>query len=213
MDEITLIEKIADKDVNINEFVNQVIRDENIREEIIKQLLTNEKIMVYYHCFYIISKASQDKPELFYNHWNDFVSLLDNKNSYHRDIGLTLIANLTKVDVRNYFIDLFPRYIKHFNDDKFMTAQSFVINLKKIIKNKVEFTEKVIDLLIGVDTICSYTEKQRELLKSDIIDVMEEAYPILIDKNKIMEFIKAQSASSSPKTRKRVKEFLKKLSL
>jgi len=205
-----LIERIADKNVNIDEFVEAVLGDGNIREEIIKQLLTNNNIMVYYHCYYIISKASEQKPKLFYEHWNDFASLLSHKNSYHRDIGLTIIANLTKVDEKNLFSIEYNKYIERFNDDKFMTAQCFVQNLKKIVKHKNEYVEKVVILLLDVDNKCNYPEKQKELIKSDIIEVLDEAYEKTMDKSKIIEFISSQSGSVSPKTRKKAKEFLKK---
>ncbi|QNO14347.1 hypothetical protein HYG86_05945 [Alkalicella caledoniensis] len=51
-----------------------------------------------------------------------------------------------------------------------------VINLKKIIKYKSEYIENVVQLLLEVDNRCNYLEKQKELLKSDIIEVLGEAY-------------------------------------
>ncbi|SNR91630.1 hypothetical protein SAMN05446037_1001399 [Anaerovirgula multivorans] len=210
MTESSLIERVANKNVNIYEFVEVVINDENIREEIIKQLLTNNRIMVYYHCYYIISKASEEKPKLFYKYWDDFASLLNHKNSYHRDIGLTIIANLTKVDEKDLFSILYEQYIKHFNDTKFMTAQCFVQNLKKIIKHKSEYIERVVELLLEVENRCNYLQKQKELLKSDIIEVLDEAYQQIKHQNIIEEFIRSQSNSISPKTKKKAKEFLKK---
>jgi hypothetical protein len=169
--------------------------------------------MVYYHCYYIISQASEKKPELFYEYWNDFVSLLNHKNSYHRDIGLTIIGNLTKVDKNNLFSNIFQEYIEHFNDDKFMTAQCFVQNMKKILRNKNEYADQIIRVLLDVDQICTYPEKQRELLKSDIIEVLEQAYESEIYEDTIVEFIRSQSSSVSPKTKKKVKQFLRKYDL
>lgn len=213
MTQSSLIEKIADKNVDIDGFVKIVIDDENTREEVINQLLINKNIMVYYHCYYIVSRASEEKPELFYKHWNDFASLLNHKNSYHRDIGLTIIANLTKVDKGNFFADIFQKYIQHLNDAKFMTSQCFVKNMKKVLKNKKEYKEEIINLLLDIDKICTYPEKQRELLKSDIIEVLDEAYESTDNKKSIEQFVRLQSESISPKTRKRVKEFLKKHNL
>lgn len=210
MDESNLVDKISDKNVNVDEFVKIVLDDFDTREEVVKQLLTNNKIMVYYHCYYIISKASEEKPQLFYKYWDDFASLLDHKNSYHRDIGLTIIANLTKVDDKKLFSSIFPKYMNHFNDGKFMTAQCFVKNLKKVIRYKHKYEEKIIKLLLDVDKICSYPEKQKELLKSDIIEVLDEVYENTIHKDIIVDFIRSQSNSLSPKTKKKVKEFLKK---
>jgi len=210
MGESNLLEEIADKNVDIDKFVKAVLEDESIRKEVIKQLLTNNNIMVYYHCYYIISKASEVKPELFYKYWDDFVNLLNHKNSYHRDIGLTILGNLTKVDKENLFSSIFDKYMEHLNDEKFMTAQCCVQNLKKIIKNKGEYTKKIIELLLNVDTRCNYPEKQKALFKADIIEVLEEAYDS-VNKDIIVEFVKAQLNSISPKTRKKARVFLKSI--
>lgn len=208
--ENNLVRKIADKNVNIDEFVVNVLKNENTRIEVIEQLFNNKNIMVYYHCYYIISKASQEEPKLFYKYWNDFAGLLNHKNSYHRDIGLTIIGNLTKVDKKNLFSSIFDKYIEHFNDEKFMTAQCFVQNLKKIIKNKNELAEKIIEILLHIDNRCTYPEKQKELLKSDIIEVLDEAYQSTTDNKKIVEFVRSQTSSISPKTKKKANEFLVK---
>lgn len=208
-----MIKKIADKNVNIHDFVKAALNDENTRVEVINQLLNNKNIMVYYHCYNIISKASEEKPELFYKYWNDFAYLLDHKNSYHRDIGLTIIANLTKVDEDNLFSSIFDKYTEHFNDDKFMTAQCFVQNMKKILKNKDEYAGEIIEVLLDIDKRCNYSEKLKELLKSDIIEVLDEAYEGTMDKNEIVVFVRLQSSSISPKTRRKAKEFLKKYDL
>jgi len=62
--------------------------------------------MVYYHSYYIIARASEISPELFYEYWDDFATLLNHENSYHRDFGLSLIANLTKIDKINKFSNI-----------------------------------------------------------------------------------------------------------
>lgn len=210
MNDNDLIKKISDKNVNIDEFVETVLNDEKIRIQVVNQMLTNNNIMVYYHCYYIVSKASEIKPELFYEYWNDFASLLNHKNSYHRDIGLTIIANLTKVDENDLFSSLYKKYIKHFNDEKFMTSQCFVKNIKKIIKNKSEYEKQIINLLLDVDKICAYPTKQKELLKSNIIELFDEVYENTIYKDIIKKFVISQSSSVSPKTKKKVRGFVKK---
>ena len=75
---INMITKIAKKDFEVEEFVQLVISDENARDEIIHQMLTNPKIMVYYHCYYVVDKASQKQPELFYPYWTEIAALYVN---------------------------------------------------------------------------------------------------------------------------------------
>jgi hypothetical protein len=213
MNTTELIHEISVKDIDVNRFVQLVIREERTRDEIIKHMMTNPDIMVYYHCYYVVSKASQERPELFYKDWNAIASLLKHKNSYHRDIALTIIANLTQVDRENFFSKIFHEYFEHINDKKFMTGKCCVQNSIKILRNKPELEDQIIAILVDVDHQCAYPEKQKELLKYDVLEILDEKYEEVRDKKGIDEFIKAGVSSISPKTRHKAKELAGKYGL
>jgi hypothetical protein len=208
-----LIQEISVKDVDIDKFVRLAISEDHIRDEIIRQMTTHPHIMVYYHCYYVASKASQEKPELFYQYWHEIASLLKHKNSYHRDFGLTIIANLTKVDQENLFSEIFHDYFEHINDEKFMTGQCCVQNSIKILKHKPELEDQIIALLLDIDNQCTYTDKQKGVLKCDVLEIFEKIYEEIPEKDVIDKFIKVEVSSISPKTRKKAKELVRKYSL
>ncbi len=205
-----LISQISDKNVDIDKFAEIVINKESIRHEIISQMLNNEYIMIYYHSYYILAKASELKPELFYKYWDDFASLLNYTNSYHRDFGLTLIANLTKVDKENKFLSIFEDYFKCINDAKFMTARHCIQNTSQILTNKSELKENILNMLLNIDKLCDFSRKQKALLKSDIIEVFDKFYSQMTDKEIVNNFVMSELDSISPKTKKRAKEFISK---
>ena len=213
MNTTELIQKISVNDVDVDKFVQLAILEEHTRDEIVKQLLTHPDIMVYYHCYYVVSKASQERPELFYEYWDEIAALLQHKNSYHRDIALTIIANLTLVDHKDLFSKIFDDYFEHINDKKFMTGKCCVQNSIKILKAKHALKNQIIDLLLDVDAQCTYTEKQKELLKYDVLEILDEVYEELIDKKYANKFIKAGVTSISPKTRRKAKELVGKYAL
>jgi hypothetical protein len=213
MNPTELIQEISAKDVNIDKFVELALSDGLIRHEIVCQLLSNPDIMVYYHCYYVVSKASQEKPELFYSYWHEIASLLKHKNSYHRDIALTILANLTKVDQENLFARIFQDYFEHINDQKFMTGQCCVKNSLQIIRNKPELQNQIIDLLLDVDQRCTYPDKQKELLKANVLEVLEETYREASDKKKLTEYANKAVNSISPKTRNKARELVRKYGL
>jgi len=163
-----LILEIQIKNFNKNEFVERAINDSKIRDEIVQLMLTHRKIMVYHHSYKVISQASQMRPELFYQYWEDFAVLLDHQNSYHRDFALVLLANLTPADKENKFLNLFNGYFSHINDEKFMTARKCIQNTAKILESKGELTGDIIDILLDVDNRCDFPLKQKALLKSDV---------------------------------------------
>lgn len=213
MNTFEIIEKIAEKDFDVDEFAQLAICDENAREEIVNQMLTNPAIMVYYHCYYVVEKASRKRPELFYQYWDEIAKLLHHKNSYHRDFALEIIGNLTEVDQENRFSEIEDDYFGIVNDKKFMTGNCCVKNLLKIYQHKAELRDRIIELLLDVDNRCDYTEKQKGVLKADVLDIFDEVYEEVAERDEIKEFIKAELHSISPKTRKKAKELVKKYSL
>lgn len=205
-----LILEISDKNFNKEKFVERIIEDSKIRDEIVQLMLNHPKIMVYHHSYSIISQASQMRPELFYQYWDDFALILDHPNSYHRDFGLVLLANLTPADKNNKFSDVFTDYYSHINDEKFMTARKCVQNTAKILESKGELTDNITDILLDVDERCDFSLKQKALLKSDIIELFYKFYEQINYKEQVNEFVKDELDSISPKTRKMAKKFMKK---
>lgn len=208
-----LILKISDENIDIDEFVEIALNNQVIRDNIIQLMLKNKQIMVYYHSYYVIARASEVEPNLFYPYWDDFASLLNHPNSYHRDFALVILANLTKVDIEDKFSHIYTDYFKHINDAKFMTARQCVQNTAKILANKKELTDNIIDILLDMDGRCDFAEKQKALLKSDIIEVFDEFYEQINNKKGLNRFVKNELDSISPKTRKKAKEFIRTYNL
>jgi hypothetical protein len=193
--------------------VQLAINDGNARYEIVRQMLTNSAIMVYYHCYYVVNKASQKRPELFYPYWCEIAELLHHKNSYHRDFALEIIGNLTIVDRENQFAEIEDVYFSLINDEKFMTGNCCVKNLSKIYRHKVELRQRIIKTLLDIDHRCDYTEKQKGVLKADVLAIFDEVYNEGLERDKIDAFIRAEVNCISPKTRKKAKELIRKYSL
>ena len=208
-----MLERIAEKDFDVDEFVQLAIRDENARDEIVHQMLTNSAIMVYYHCFYVVEKASQKRPEMFYPYWDEIAALLHHENSYHRDFAVEIIGNLTRVDQENRFAQVEADYYNIINDEKFMTGNCCVKNLLKIYQHKPEQRRRIVETLLDIDSRCDYTEKQKGVLRADILEIFDKVYEEVSEQDKINAFIKTQVNSISPKTRKKAKELIKKYHL
>ena len=208
-----MIERVAEKDFDVDEFVQMAISDENARHEIVHQMLTNPAIMVYYHCYYVVDKASQKQPELFYQYWDEIAGLLHHRNSYHRDFALEIIGNLTKVDQENRFSEIEDTYFGIINDEKFMTGNCCVKNLLKVYRHEARLRGRIIETLLDIDNRCDYTEKQKAVLKADVLDIFDEVYEEVPEQDEINEFIRAEVNCISPKTRRKAKDLVRKYSL
>lgn len=176
-------------------------------------MLTDSSIMVYYHCYYVVEKASQKRPEMFYSYWDEIAALLHHENSYHRDFAVEVIGNLTRIDQENRFAQVEADYYNIINDEKFMTGNCCVKNLLKIYHHKPEQRRRIIETLIDIDNHCDYPEKQKAVLKADILEIFDSIHEEVSEQDKINQFIKAQANSISPKTRKKAKELIKKYRL
>lgn len=204
---------IAEKDFDVDGFVQWAILDEAARDEIIRLMVTDANIMVYYHCYYVVSRASQEHPELFYPYWQDIASLLNHPNSYHRNFALCILANLTRVDRQGLFSQCFEAYFARLHDPRLLTAQSCIQGAAKVIRNAAGYRDKIIPLLIDLEQRCAYPSKQLALLKYDVLVILDEVYETHSFREDITRFISAEVESASPKTRKKARELVNKYGL
>ena len=208
-----LIKNIAKKDFDVHQFVQLAITDKNARNEIVNRMVTDPHIMVYYHCYYVIFKASLKKPGLFYKYWDQISKLMRHENSYHRNFALDIIGNLLKVDHKDRLAEIEDDYFALINDEKFMTGNCCLQNLHKIYRNKPGLRDNIVAILLDIDNACNYTVKQRALLKHDVLEIFEDIYDQREEKEGITGFIKAQIDSVSPKSRKKAKQLVQKFNI
>lgn len=201
---------LSAKGCDLGVFVEAATLDESVRDEIVRLMIADPGIMVYYHCFSVVSRASQEHPELFYRYWQALVPLLKHENSYHRDFALTILANLTAVDGDHRFRAVYRDYFAHVHDPKFMTARCCVQNAAKVIANAPEFGNDIAALLMDLDHSSAYTAKQQALLTSDVLVVLEGALGHLADRVRVMRFVAAARDSISPRARNKAREMARR---
>lgn len=204
----TIAEEIAHPKFDLEKFVDMAIRDKQARDEIIHLMATNADIMVYYHCYYVVAKASEDRPDVFYEYWPQMAALLEHPNSYHRNIGLEVIANLVRVDEKDLFSTIFDRYFKRVRDEKLLTCQYCLRGSKKILQAKPVLVKRILPLLLDLDEQLQFAEKQKEYLKGDILDVLGDHYQNVEFGTRITAFIYSCKTSRSPKTARKAKQMI-----
>ncbi len=98
------------------------LSDDQARQDLLAGLVAKEDAYRY-NCFRIAYQISQEQPQVLYREWDRFVGMLDSDNSYHRSIGVRLLANLAQVDVDGRLEAIFDRYCDLLDDDKIITAR------------------------------------------------------------------------------------------
>ena len=184
--------------IDINKLSQDALSDESLFKELVAGVKSKDNT-IRSNSFRTLQLISEEEPEFLYPYWDYFYQMLGSKNNYHKYIAIYILANLTVVDDENKFNEIFDEYFKIIGGDKVMNASHVAANSPTIYKNKPELQSKIIDILLNTDTM--HTGKQKELVKAYAIEALRKIYPDAPDKDKIMEFVKEQLKSSSPKTR------------
>jgi hypothetical protein len=134
---------------------------------------------------------------------------LDSDNSYHRSIGVRLIANLARCDGKNRLERIFDRYFGLLDDDKIVTARYLAQHAGRIAHAKPILQERITERLLAVDET-HHAQSRKDLLKGDVLAAFDEFFDSSPQRERILDFAEQQLASTSPRTRKTAREFLKR---
>jgi len=196
-----------EKDPDLEEATRLAMTDGDALQEMLKGIVSKQDVYRY-NCFKVLLQISEKEPVILYPEWDYFVGLLDSSNSYHRSISLRIIANLTRVDTEKRFDDIFDPYFDLLDDEKVVTARYLAGSAGAIARHRPYLQARIIKRLLGIDNT-HHEEGRKDLIKGDIIQTFESFFEGASDKEEILAFVRAQAKSSSPRTRKIAKGFLK----
>jgi len=195
------------KEIDPNYYAEELFKNTDLISEYLDGLLSKNETYRY-NCFKVLYIISEKKPDILYPHWDFFINHLISDNNYHKMSAVLIIANLTAVDKEKKFEKIFDEFYSNLKSKKTIVPIYVVKSSGKIVNFKPHLTEKVTDLLLNVEKI--HPGKQIELVKSAVIESFSEFFEKSDKKDEIINFVKNQLNSSSPKTKKFAKVFLNK---
>ena len=202
-----MIPEISDKDLNIKSIAEKALADDKLLSELLDGLMFKNEALRY-NCFKVALFISEEQGEALYPKWDFFVKLLDSDNTYWKMSGLQIIANLTKVDTDKKFDDICDKYYSLLGDRGTVVAAHLAANSGKIASAKPDLQARITDKLLNIENI--YAGKQIDLVKGYVIEAFTVYFEEAEDKGRILEFVKNQLHSASPRTRKQAEQFLNK---
>ena len=204
-----MLSELTKKDVDTEFIAEKALKDKDVLSALYEGILSKTDT-VRENSFKALLLISETHPEVLYPHWDYFANLLDSTNSYTVYIGMYIIAHLVKVDTENIFDKVFDRYYSIFSGKRTMTAAHAAKLSGKIAIYKPALQGKITERLLSIDEI--HKGSQKELIKGYAIEAFSEYFEEAEDKEEILEFVRGQLQSTSPKTRKTAEEFLEKWS-
>ncbi len=153
---------------------------------------------------------TETHPEVLFPHWEYFAGLLVSKNTYLKYEAIYLIANLAVADTGRKFERIFETFYELLDDTSVIPASHAALNSGKIGRAKPELRTRITDRLLRIEDT-HHEPERRELIKSYVIAAFDEYFELAEEEDKelILEFVRGQVDSSSPKTRTKAKAFLK----
>jgi len=203
-----MVPDIQNKNINPKVYAEKIIKKPDSIKQYLEGLLSKDETYRY-NCFKVLYIVSEKNPDLLYPYWDFFENHLRSKNNYHKMSAVLIIANLTSVDKEKKFEGLFDEFYDYLKSEKTITSIYIVKSSGKIARYKPHLIEKITKLLLNIEKI--HPGKQIELVKSAVIEFFSEYFELIENKKEVIDFVKKQDSSSSPKTRKIAKDFLKKI--
>lgn len=201
---------LSKKGIDLEKIAEDAVSDENLFKTLMDEIKSKDNT-VRFNAFNALLLMSENNADFLYPHWDYFEDMLESKNNYHKYIAVYLLANLTAVDSENRFDKIFDVYYGLIEGKKAMIASHVILNSSKIAKNKPELKSEIIEKLLKTDEL--HAGKQKELIKSYVIETLRKIKPDDEDRIKIEDFVKLQLDSSSPKTRSSAKCYIERCEL
>lgn len=171
--------------------------------------MLSKKEKIRFNCFTVLLFISEKHPKVLYPQWDFFADLLTSPNTYFKYIAIYIIANLTRRDPKNRFEKIFNKYYGLLDDESVIPPSHVAANSAKIAKARPHLQTKITNRLLSADKT-HHKPERKDLIKGYIIEAFSELFDEARDKKKMLQFVREQLESRSPRTKKKAKEFLRK---
>ena len=203
-----MLTALSHKDADIEAAAAQALEDNALLADLLDGLSSKEETYRY-NCFKVLMLLSREHGQLLYPMWDRLAEQLGSDNTYRRISALQLIANLTGVDTEHRFEKLFDRYFALLDDKSVIPAAQLAAASGRIVRARPELESRITAKLLAIDGTHHHPDR-KDLIKGYAIEALGEYYEQAGDKSKVLDFVRRQLDSSSPKTRKLAREFLRK---
>lgn len=139
-------------------------------KELIKELY-NENNKIAYDKLKKLEKLSEDSDNV-YLYFEEFILMLNNKNSYIRTRGIRLIAKNTQWDKENKINKNITKILEQTEDEKPINSRQCIKSLKEILKYKKELKPIIKEKLVNLN-YSKYNESMQKLIKKDVKDILK----------------------------------------
>lgn len=191
--------KIASESVNNSEIVPYLLEG-----------VQNENVRISYGCFNTLVLISEKNPELLYPHFDLFANYLNSDNNIIKLGGIKIISNLSIIDSKNKFDEIFDEFYSFISDPELTTAANVSKGSSIIAKAKPYLVEKITNQLLKVSQTKYKTEECKNILLGHIINSLDKMFNQLENKSSVLEFVERSTNNTWKGTKSKAEKFLQK---
>jgi hypothetical protein len=209
MEQAEILMRLAEKEITPDDLADEVLKDLDLLPEILKGISSTNP-QVKFGCAKILRTVSKEKPEELYSKMDFFIELLNLDNNIIKWNVIDTIANLTKVDVKNQFDEIFDKFYGMLSDESMVTAAHVIDNSGKIALAKPNLTQKITSELLKIEGIPRNLECTNILLGKAIL-AFGAFYEQIDNKDEVISFAKRLLNNTRNATKVKAEKFLKKI--
>jgi len=200
---------LAIKKPDLEPIIKMCLDHGPFRDELVDNLAEKNETLRY-NSFLVLNSIAESQPGLLYHYWDTFVYYLKSEKVLQVLVGIELISRLIAADTDNRFEEIADYYFDIINRPNVIPIRYLILNCWRIGKSRPQYILQIRNLIFSIDGI---NQEHKGLLKGDGILAFAQLWDQLKDKQEIIDFVKDQLDSESPKTIKEAKKFLKERSI
>lgn len=209
MDKSKLLEEVSRKGSDKEKIARKVIKNPQLLSELFEGL-DAKPASIKYGCEKVLRAISEEKPEILYSYFDEFVRIMDGENSFLKWGAILTIANLVYVDSENKFEKIFEKYFSFISGPVMITAANVIGGAAKIALAKPKHTAKITKEILKVEKAKYKTNECRNVAIGQAIESFDTIFYQIKDKELVMKFVKKQTKNTRKAVRKKAEKFLKK---
>jgi|GEM_PF-3583145 len=199
---------VSETNADISPYIQHALEDDHFRMLLVKELLTNKKINVYYHTYVLLSEVSKANGQVLLPYLTAFISLLGHDNSYHRNYGMHLISLMASyIDTQSLKI-LLPKYYKCLYDEKISTRKYCIVYSKDLIKTHGDLGHDIVSYIRESLWNTRLPYKHKWLLIKTFMTLIEEL-KLDLNEETILFFSDIIDRCENEKHKKQIISFMK----
>lgn len=209
----SLLEQLGSKGADIDAITHKIVKNKR-QIPVLVDALQAERSSKKYAYEKALRRVSETKPVLLYPHFDVFIRMLDNENSFLKWGAIMTVANLAAVDTKNRFEEIFRKYYAPIRGPVMVTAANVIGSSGKIVRAKPALADAITKEILKVEN-ANYLNKGelspecRNVVIGQAIDAFDQFYERIGPKNRILNFVKRQLKNTRKQVVKKAERFIR----